>query len=236
MNWKRQIFLALILTATLLLYFFGAADWVTFEKLQEHHMTLKEYVNENFITASCLFIATYLLSTTLSLPFGIWLSLLGGYLFPQPYAALYVITGATLGASTLFFAAKYALTDILKEKAGPFLKKMEKGFHENAASYLLFIRLVPAFPFWLCNLAPAFLGARFFTFFWTTAVGILPGVIAFTQFGKSLAVVLESGKEIEVSDIFSRDLQIALGALAVVVLIPIVYKWIKKKNDRPPLP
>jgi len=226
-KWIPIIVIALLTAAA---YFLGVADYFTYEKLQQHHETLSQYVSENFAATSILFISTYFVSTALSLPIGIYLSLVGGFLFPQPYSTLYVVIGATAGASTLFWAAKTALRDTLREKVSPFLSKMKKGFNENAASYMLFLRLIPAFPFWLVNLAPAFLGVPFTTYLWTTAVGILPGVVVFTQFGAGLDSVFRGDEEFSVDNILNRDIKIALAALAIFVLIPVVVKKLRKKK------
>ncbi|NGX58426.1 MAG: hypothetical protein K940chlam3_01333 [Chlamydiae bacterium] len=221
------IFAIVILMVTA--YFLGIADYFTYEQIQKHHMTLTRYVSENFVLMSFIFILSYLVSTSLSLPIGIYLSLIGGFMFPQPFSTIYVIIGATAGASILFWAARTAFSDFLRKKASPFLSKMEKGFNENAASYLLFLRLVPAFPFWLVNLAPAFLGVNYLTYLWTTALGILPGVVVFTQFGAGLGAVFEGNQEFSIENILNRDIKIALGALAIFVLIPVVIKKLRKK-------
>ncbi len=235
-NWKRWIPLLLIAALMIAAYVLGIADIVTYEKIQSRRETLSQFVMDNFVIASLLFIFTYIVSTALSLPIGIYLSLLGGFLFPQPLSTIYVVVGATIGASLLFWAAKTALGDLLREKVAPFLSKMKKGFNENAASYMLFLRLIPAFPFWLVNLAPAFLGVSFITYVWTTAIGILPGVIVFTQFGAGLNAIFEGDKQFSVDDILNRDIKIALGALAIFVLIPVIVKKIRSYAGKPPTP
>lgn len=235
-NWKRWVPLLLIVALMAAAYLLGITDFVTYEKIQSRRETLSTFVMDNFVIASLLFIFTYIVSTALSLPIGIYLSLLGGFLFPQPLSTIYVVVGATIGAGLLFWAAKTALGDLLREKAAPFLSKMKKGFNENAASYMLFLRLIPAFPFWLVNLAPAFLGVSFITYVWTTAIGILPGVIVFTQFGAGLNAIFEGDKQFSIDDILNRDIKIALGALAIFVLIPVIVKKIRSYAGKPPTP
>lgn len=214
----------------LLFYATGALDYLSFEELKKTHMHLSRFVAEHFVTASALFILTYIVCTALSLPIGIYLSFFGGYLFPQPLAALYVVIGATLGASILFWAAKTALQEPLKKWTKGYLGKFRKGFNENAASYMLFLRLIPGFPFWLVNLAPAFLGVPFWTYFWTTAVGILPGVFVFTQFGQGLGTVFEENKELSLDSVLNRDVKIALVLLGLFVLIPPLVKYARKRR------
>jgi len=227
---KKWIPIILIVVLMIVTYIFRMPDFFSFEMLKMHRETLNEYVSEHFALTSLLFILMYLVSTALSLPIGFYLSLLGGFLFPQPLSTLYVILGATAGASTLFWAARTAFSDILRKKASPFLSKMKEGFNENAACYMLFLRLIPAFPFWLVNLAPAFLGVPFFTYLWTTAVGILPAVVVFTQFGAGLDKVFQGDQEFSIDNILNRDIKIALVALAILVLIPVVFKKLRKKK------
>lgn len=232
-KYTKWIPLAVIAILMVIAYATGVADYFTYEMLRERHATLTEFVHNYYFSASAIFILTYIVSTSLSLPIGIYLSFIGGYLFAQPWSLIYVTVGATIGASILFWAAKIALKDFLTRKYSDKLAKMKDGFNENAANYLLFLRLVPIFPFWFVNLAPALLGVRFFTFVWTTAVGILPGVFVFTQFGAGIGSILETGDDFSIESVFTTEIQIALAALAIFVLIPVIVKKIRKrkKND-----
>ena len=80
------------------------------------------------------------------------MTLLAGFVFGTALGAVIVVLAATLGSLIVFLAARYAIGDLLYKKAGPFVRRMEEGFRKNAFSYLMFLRLVPLFPFWLVNL------------------------------------------------------------------------------------
>jgi len=214
-----------------LVYFSGAYRYLSFEMLKSKYHLIRLFVEQHPIATPLIFIGIYIISTALSLPVGAFLSILGGFLFPQPLSTIYVVFGATLGACLLFIAAKTALGDALRKKSGSLLYKMKKGFQENAASYLLFLRLVPIFPFWLVNLAPAFFGVSFKTFFWATAVGIIPASFVFTQAGIGLGAILETQGQISLDTVFNLQVKIALISLGIFALIPIVIKKLKK-NDR----
>ena len=108
---------------------------------------------------------------------------------------------------------------------------MRKGFQENAASYLLFLRFVPLFPFWAVNVVPAFLEVPLKTFAWTTCVGIIPGAFALTQAGAGLGALLDSGKALSLDALFNRQIQVALIALGLFALLPVVIKKMMKKHD-----
>ena len=121
------------------------------------------------------------------------MTIAGGFLFGTLTTTVVVVVGATIGAIALFLAARYAFFDALHAKAGPALLKMEKGFQENALSYLLVLRLIPLFPFWLVNLVPALLGVPLRTYVIGTALGIIPGTFVFASVGNGLGTLLEEG-------------------------------------------
>ena len=135
---KRFIPIFVIIILMILVYSLGLTDYLTFDQLKNQRYNLKNFVGQYPILAPVAFMSLYAASTALSIPGGIFLTIFGGFLFPQPLSTIFVVTGATIGAILIFLAAKTALHDILKKKAGPFLQKMQKGFQENATNYLLF--------------------------------------------------------------------------------------------------
>jgi uncharacterized membrane protein YdjX (TVP38/TMEM64 family) len=229
---KRYLPLIAILLGMGVLYFSGFYRYLSFDCLRIYHHTLKSFIEIHPVAVPILYILTYILLTALSVPGAVFLTLLGGYLFPQPLSTIYVIFSATCGAILIFLAARTALADFLREKAGPFLKKMEKGFQENGASYMLFLRFVPLFPFWIVNIAPAFFGVRLRTFVWTTLVGIAPGSFVFTLAGAGLETIFDTNQPFSISAIFNTQMKIALSLLGVFALVPILIKKIKKSRDR----
>ncbi len=225
---KRFLPLALLLLGMAIIYLSNIYRYFSFDELKNHHQTLKIFLAEHAILTPTLYILVYIVLTALSVPGAIFLTLLGGYLFPQPWSTIYVIFSATCGATVIFLAAKTAFGDSLKKKAGPFLKKMENGFRENAASYLLFLRFVPLFPFWAVNLAPAVFRVSLTTFIWTTLIGITPGSFVLTLAGSGLDKILETEQTFSINAIFNIQLKIALVLLGLLALLPIVTKKIKK--------
>jgi len=224
---RKYFPLLLILLLTAIVYFLKLHDFLTFEKLKEHRQQLKDIVAAHPLLSPFVFIAVYTTATALSIPGGLVLSVFGGFLFPQPWSTLYVVIAATLGACMLFLAAKTAFGDLLKRKAGPRLKRMQKGFEEDAANYLLFLRLVPIFPFWLVNLAPAFFGVPLSTFAWTTFFGIIPGSFVYTQAGVGLGAIFDSTKQLSQETVFNTQIKIALIGLAIFALLPVIVKKIR---------
>ncbi len=231
LRWKRFLPLLFIVILMGVAYALGAHKYLTFEMLQRHHQAIKGFLGAHPVITPILFTLIYAVATSLSLPGGAILSLIGGFLFPIPWSTLYVLVGATVGASVIFLAAKSAFGEVLRRKAGPFVQKMEKGFQKNAWSYLLFLRFVPLFPFWLVNIAPALFNVRFVTYAWTTFVGIIPGAYVFTQAGAGLGAIFEQGKRFSLGALFNWQLRVALIALALFALVPImIKKWIARRK------
>lgn len=214
------LLLLLVIINTCCIYW---EDWM----IQDHIGEIQGFVAAHTLLAPLLFILTYTVLTAFSVPIGAILSIAGGFLFPQPFSTLYVIIGATAGATLLFAAARTLFHETLEKRAAPYLERMRAGFQENEASYMLFLRLVPGFPFWLVNLAPAFLGIHLRTFVWTTALGIIPGAFIFTQAGAGLST-LSAADDISIDTIFNRDVKIALIALALFALLPAIIRKLKR--------
>ena len=142
--------------------------------------------------------------------------------------------GATIGATILFLVAKTALGDPLRQRFAAQIKAMEEGFRANAFSYLLLLRLVPLFPFWLVNLAAAFTGVSAVTFIVTTFVGIIPGAFVFASIGNGLNALFEAGEQPDLSLLAllsDSRFYVPIIGLAVLSLIPIVYRAFAKKKQ-----
>jgi uncharacterized membrane protein YdjX (TVP38/TMEM64 family) len=127
----------------------------------------------------------------------------------------------------VFIAARYALGDYLRNKAGPTVRKLEGGFRKNALSYLLFLRLTPVVPFWLVNLVPAFLGVRLSTFIIGTFFGIIPLTAVFASVGNGLGAVIDAGRKPDLSIVFDPAIVGPIFGLAMIALLPAAYKSIK---------
>ena len=182
------------------------------------------------------FIALYALLTLFMLPASI-LTVASGFLFGVYVGAPAVVIGATIGACGLFMAAKTSLQDMLKGVAGPFISKMEKEYNESPFAYLFTLRLIPVFPFAVANIAPALLGAKFRDYLVTTAIGIIPGTVAYSLIGHGLRETIKDAganpENINVSDLMGTtfvNMLPAFGMLVVVALIPILYKKFFKKT------
>jgi uncharacterized membrane protein YdjX (TVP38/TMEM64 family) len=221
----------LVLIAGLVVFFaLDLQRYISFEVLRENREVLRTWVQQKGILAGLIYIVIYAVAVAFSLPGGAVMSIAGGFLFGTLWGSIYILIGATLGATALFIIAKTALGDVLRAKAGPWLQKMEAGFQENALSYLLVLRLVPLFPFFVVNLVPAFLGVSLVTYVLGTFFGIIPGVVVFASVGAGLGSIFDAGEAFSASDILTPQILMALLGLAVLALIPVVYKKIKARS------
>ena len=152
----------------------------------------------------------------------------GGFLFGTLFGTVFAVVGATIGAVGVFLVARTALGDLLRERLGHgTLERMADGFRENAFSYLLVLRLVPLFPFFMVNLAPAFLGVSLRTYALATLLGIVPGAFVFASVGAGLGDVFEMGGIVSASGLLTPRIVTALVGLAALALVPIAYKRLK---------
>ena len=192
---------------------------------------LVEWTAQNQLLAVVGFMVIYAVVVGLSLPGGMPLTLVGGFLFGGLAAGAYVVIAATVGAIAIFLAARYAFADLCHARAGSSMAKMEEGFRNNAFSYLMFLRLVPVFPFWLVNLVPALLDVRLTTYTVATFFGIIPGTFVFSYVGAGMGSVLDQGGQPDPMDVLMQpDVLLPVLGLAVLSLVPVVIKKLKGKG------
>ena len=227
---SRVVPLALIAGTAAAVFYLAAEGFLSFDVLRENRAVLTSFVMQNMALAACLFMIVYAAATALSLPGGAVLSIAAGFLFGTFYGTLWAVIGSTAGAVGIFLAARSTLAEGLHERTGPWLKKLERGFNENALSYLLVLRLVPLFPFFVVNLVPAFLGMRFRVYVLGTILGIIPGTFVFVSVGTGLGSVFDRGDHFSPASAFTPEVVVALVGLCVLSLLPVVYKKLKART------
>lgn len=224
---RRLLPPALLIAGACAFFALGLQDYLSFAALAEHREALIAFVEINGIAAALCFILLYALAVAVSVPGATILTLTGGFLFGTMLGALFAVVGATLGAVAVFLAARTALGDMLRAKAGPWLARLEGGFRKNALNYLLVLRLVPLFPFWLVNLVPAFLGVPLRTYALGTFIGIIPGALVYASVGNGLGAVFEAGGTPDLGIIFAPEVLLPILGLAALALVPVAYKRLR---------
>ncbi len=224
--------LPVLAVAALLAAFYAAGfhRHVTFATLQAHHGELAAFVDDNLAAAVLIYVAGYAFLTGISLPAASLITLVGGFLFGWLFGTVLTVTGATAGATAVFLAARTSLGEVLWERVRPFAGRMEEGFRRSEFSYLLFLRLLPVFPFFVVNLLPAFLGVKTRMYVITTFIGIIPGSAVYSVIGAGLGEILAGGGEFSLENAVSTEIVVGLAGLAVISLLPVAVRGIKARS------
>lgn len=243
-----MIVLAVIVLAVAFAVAMGWHKQLSLEALVRHRATLAAMVADHELAALAGFIAFYAVAAGCSLPGVVFLTIGGGAVFGGLVGGFAAVAGATLGATAVFLIAKTALGSIAARWMGPLVTRLADGFREDAFHYLLFMRLVPVFPFWIVNLLPALCGVRLGTYVVATAIGIVPATLAFAFFGAGLDSVLaaqvthyraclSAGEadcrlEFDVTMVLTPQLIAGLVALGIAALIPVAVKRFRPAGRR----
>ncbi len=229
---KRLILLGAVIGLITLTLVFDLTKYISFETLREHESSLRATAESYPLATALIYIGCYAIAVALSLPGAIWMTLTGGFLFGTLIGGFLAVVGATSGAVILFLLARYVIGDIFRARYGPRLVAFEAGFNRNAFSYLLSMRLVPLFPFFLVNLAAALLQVSLRVFFITTFLGIMPGAFVFASIGNGVSFVIQSGSEPDLSLATQPVVIFPLIGLAILTLVPVVLRrWQRKKSE-----
>ncbi|HEY6288775.1 MAG TPA: TVP38/TMEM64 family protein, partial [Nitrospiraceae bacterium] len=160
-------------------FYFDLGRFLSLNALKENRDHLLAFTEANYATAVGLFVLAYIAVTGLSLPGAVILTLAGGFLFGSVFGTVFVNIGATTGATLAFLAARYLLRDWVEQKFGSRLGPIQAGFSKNAFNYLMTLRLIPLFPFFLVNMVSGLTRVSLGTYVTATAIGIIPGSFVF---------------------------------------------------------
>ena len=220
-----KISIAMVVVLALGAFFYlDLGKLLSLTALKENRDSLMAFTDANFPAAVAIFIGTYILVTGLSLPGAVILTLAGGFVFGAGWATLFINLGATTGATLAFLTARYVLRDAVEQKFGARLGPFQEGFAKNAFSYLLTLRLIPLFPFFVVNLVSGLTRVNVGTYILATAIGIIPGSFVYAYAGRQLGTI-NSLKEIASLNVIG-----AFVLLGLLALVPVVYKRFSAKS------
>lgn len=235
--------LCLLAGLTLTGYLNGWHEALSLSGLIRHREALATYVSGNRLEAMAVFTLAYAAVVAMSFPGGVLLTVAAGAMFGWWMGGLVAVTGATVGATLVFLIARSSLGAVLARRAGPFVRKLSDGFRRDAASYLLFLRLTPVFPFWLVNIAPALFQVPLGIYVLTTAIGILPGTFAFAMVGSGFDSVIAAQEALDpgcaargtcrvsLTALLTPQLVTALVVMGLVALLPVGLRlWRRNRN------
>ena len=227
----RLVPIAALLAALVAAFLLDLHHYLSLDSLKENRDALLAWRAGHPVVSALALIGIYCLSTAISVPGAVFLTIAAGYMFGTFLGGVLVIVGATAGATVIFLAARYAFGDYFERRAGDAVRKMEAGFRKNAVYYMLFLRLVPVFPFWLVNLVPALLNVRLDIFVATTFVGIIPGTLVYSSLGNGIGAIIEAGETPDLGIIFDPQVCVPLLLLALLSLVPVAYRRFKARRE-----
>jgi uncharacterized membrane protein YdjX (TVP38/TMEM64 family) len=247
LQWRRALPPVIILSAMAAGYLLGLHRHLSLQSVSENREAIAAFTAHNWALALLAFVAVYVAAVALSLPGAVALTVLGGLLFGWVVSGLAVLFSATLGAVIIFSVVRTAFGGVLVRRAGPVVARVSEGFAREAFSYLLFLRLVPVFPFWLVNIAAAVANVPLRTFVTATFFGIMPATFTFAYLGEGLDGILKAQSashaacvatngaracpfELTLSSLLTTELLLAFLALGVLALLPVLVKRLRGRT------
>lgn len=243
---RRWLPLAAIVAAAAAVLAMGWHRELSFENVVRYRDQIDAFIAGHAAGALAAFAILYVGVVALSIPGAVFLSIASGFLFGTLVGGLASIVSASVGAVLIFLIARTAFGEHLIRRAGPAAARLAEGFREDAFHYLLFLRLVPAFPFFAVNLVAALAGVRLMPFVAATVLGIVPGTFAFTSVGAGLDSVIAAqetayraclaagnsgcGLDFDWRTALTPQLLGALAALGVIALIPVIAKRLRARR------
>ena len=231
-NYWKIIALATFLLLIVIINFSGYFSYLNLHQISTNYIDIANYVNSNFLVSCLVFIIIYILAVLIVMP-GAWLlTFSGGLFFGWIIGSIITVIGATIGASILFIFSKSIFGENINKKIKnkkEMFSMLEKNIKDNAFYYLLFMRLMPLFPFVFVNVAPSLIGINFYVYFITTFLGIIPATIIYCLLGSGASDIFISGNLFHLKDLISYKIIIGLVGLSLLSLMPIFYKY-KKTN------
>jgi len=226
---SRYIFLIILLLAFLSFFYFHLYDYLTITTLKHYQSAALQWTNYHYTLAVSLYILIFVLLIAAAIPCATFMTLVGSLLF-STIAILYAEFSITFGGMILFLAVRTAIGTRLATRNTGWIKKFEAGFQQDAFSYLLTLRLVPIFPCWISNIGAAILNVPLKTFILATAFGVLPSTMIYVLAGRSFDKILMDEKTPLLSIIFTPSVLLPLLGLAILSMMPVIYKVIKKPD------
>jgi uncharacterized membrane protein YdjX (TVP38/TMEM64 family) len=217
---RRWLPLAALAVAFILFLALGGERYLSLDTLAQHRAALAAWVARAGPISIVLYALVYFAVAALSLPGAAILTLAGGFLFGPVWGTLAALIGATLGAGAVFLIASTSLGVLIERYAGARIKTLEAQFRAHAVSYLLVLRLVPLFPFWLVNLAAGLFGMKLGSFIVCSFFGMAPGAFVYASLGSGLGDIIASGRTPDLLVLFAPRVLLPLVALAALALVP----------------
>ncbi|MBU3950321.1 MAG: TVP38/TMEM64 family protein [Proteobacteria bacterium] len=221
---KNKIFIVLFVVIIIVIFYMtGLEQYMSLDFLKLRMTEFIDYYNSHKLLVIFAYATIYILVTALALPGAAVMTLAGGAVFGIHIGTAIVSISSTVGAALSFAGARYLFRDWIENKYKNNLVKFNEGIEKDSFNYILFLRLVPLFPFFVINLVLGLTRVKFKTYVLTSWIGMLPGTFVFIYAGKQLAGIDS------VKSVMSGRVLMALSMLGLLMLVPLFYKKIKSK-------
>jgi uncharacterized membrane protein YdjX (TVP38/TMEM64 family) len=224
-RWAKMAPLGVIAAGLALIFATGLNRYLSLDMLQQKRMVLQDLVQAHPVKAVVLYMVAYMILVAFSVPGAMIMTMGGGFLFGPWLGSAAAVTGMTAGAVIMFLVARSTLGELIlrRAKAGGLIEKIQLGVRANAFSYLLVLRLIPAIPFWLCNIASGFVPMTLATYVAATILGIIPSTVIYSSIGSGLGHIFEDGGKPDLGMMMEPRILAPLLALAVLSVAPVAY-------------
>lgn len=222
---KRLMIGLLFIAGIIVLRSLGVHEYFSLEAIRTRSLLVQGIVQNYYFFSVGILISLFAGLVLCALPVTPLLTLASGYFFGVLPGAIYATVGSTLGAALSFFIFRYLLRSAVEHSYGNALQKFNEQFKKQGASYLLFMQLMPITPFLIIIIISSLSSVSWWTFVWTTMVGIAPGTFLYAFAGRQL-MTLEKA-----SDVFSWQMIVGLIILACLALLPLLIKKFKPRKN-----
>ena len=202
MSLKRLLPIVILMAGLIVFFALGGRQYLSLDALNTHYQSLQNFTEQHYLMSVLIFMCAYIFVVAFSIPGATIMTLLGGFLFGVVFGGIWVVLSASIGATITFLAVRGAFANTLSQNASGSIAKMRDGFQKNAFNYLLFLRLLPIFPFFIINIAAGVLGVSLRHFFIGTLIGIIPGTFSYAWVGSGLGFALTHGHKLNLKIIF----------------------------------
>lgn len=223
----RKYLLILLPVAGLVILFFALdlERFMDLEALQAWREALERYYHSHPFATVTVFIMIYIVQSALALPGPFVMSLAAGAIFGIVPGALYTSLAASIGASLAFAATRYLFLDVIQRKFGRWLAPVNAELEKEGFRHLLFLRLVPVFPFTLINIAAAMTTMPHGTFYRATLVGVLVPNLIFSNAGAEMVSITSA------RDVFSLRIVGSLVLMGLFALTPVIFRKMRRRGE-----
>lgn len=220
---SKKLILGLILIAVIVALATTFGQYLTLDNAKTQQALLADYIDQHVVTAALIYFLSYVFITAFSIPGAAVVTLLGAALFGFWLSLLLVSFASTIGATLAFLSSRYLLKEWVQTRFGDKLHAVNQGMTRDGAFYLLSLRLIPVFPFFLINLLMGLSPIALTRYYWVSQLGMLPGTAVYINAGTQLAQIDS------LSGIISPAV---LLSFALLGLFPLLMKWVMNRITR----